>query len=730
MATIVFSAIGTLVGGPIGGAVGALVGRQVDAAIIGTPNREGPRLKELSVTTSSYGTAVPRHFGTMRVPGTIIWATDLVEHSETQGGGKNRPSVTTYTYTASFAVALASRPIQGIGRIWADGNLLRGAAGDLKPGGEMRLYTGHGDQPIDPLIAQAEGLDRSPAYRGLAYVVFEDLELADFFNRIPALTFEVFADDSFSLQHIVGEVVPGADADLALDGLEGFSCEGALVDALRQLDPIFPLDTDASGEFLLIARERLQTAPYHLPEAAVSVADEDFGGPSGYARKRSQVRERPPEALRYYDTGRDFLPGLQRSTGRAGPGQPGTIELPASLSAANARALIEKTAHRADWSRDRVAWRTSELDLEVSPGALVKLPDLAGSWRVKDWEWRESGVELSLERALPASAATSPGGATDPGRANSPLDLPAPVTSLIAYELPWDGIGSGDSRAVFAAVSSAGSNWAGAALFVDHGEGQLVPLGPSGRTRSVVGTALGELADGSPLLFDRTSSVVVELLADDMPLTDASPRQLAWGANRALIGSEIVQFANAVPLGDRQWRLENLLRGRGGTERATAGHAAGEDFVLLDSRPVLLDPAIVGSAPETRIAAAGRGDELPVESGIAMQGITLRPLFPVRPRKADLPGGSLRLCWTRRARGAWDWPDGVDAPLHEQVEAYRVTYGPLGAPLATWIVSEPELVLSQQDQVDLVSQLPGGDLLVRQQGSYGLSDPLFLATLT
>ena len=129
MATLVFSALGTLIGGPLGGAIGALAGRQVDAAIFGGGNREGPRLKELAATASSYGTALPRYFGRMRVPGSVIWATDLVEHKETQGGGKGRPSVTTYSYTASFAVALASRPLGGLGRIWADGNLLRGTDG-------------------------------------------------------------------------------------------------------------------------------------------------------------------------------------------------------------------------------------------------------------------------------------------------------------------------------------------------------------------------------------------------------------------------------------------------------------------------------------------------------------------------------------------------------------------------------------------------------------------------
>ncbi len=37
-----------------------------------------------------------------------------------------------------------------------------------------------------------EGADNAPAYRGLAYVVFERLPLADFGNRMPQLSFEVF----------------------------------------------------------------------------------------------------------------------------------------------------------------------------------------------------------------------------------------------------------------------------------------------------------------------------------------------------------------------------------------------------------------------------------------------------------------------------------------------------------------------------------------------------------
>ena len=116
MATLILSAAGTAVGGPIGGAVGALLGRAIDSSVIGAPPREGPRLSELAVTTSSYGQPIPRVFGTMRLPGSIIWATDLRESSETSGG-KGQPKTTTYSYATSFAVALSSRPVAAIGRV-------------------------------------------------------------------------------------------------------------------------------------------------------------------------------------------------------------------------------------------------------------------------------------------------------------------------------------------------------------------------------------------------------------------------------------------------------------------------------------------------------------------------------------------------------------------------------------------------------------------------------------
>jgi len=730
MATLVFGSLGSMLGGPLGGAIGSLVGRQFDAALFGPSGRQGPRLKELAVTTSSYGQTLPRHFGRMRAAGSVIWATDLVERSEAQGSGKGGPSLTTYAYSVSFAVALASRPIQAIGRIWADGKLLRGAAGDLKAAGSLRVHTGAGDQQPDPLIVAAEGSGQCPAYRGLAYVVFEDLDLSGFYNRIPSLTFEVIADDSFTLQDMIGEVIADVDADIPLPGLSGYTSENSPAVDLQVFDQITPLEIDVTGERLVIASERRQEAAILLPEPAIATGDGDFGARTGFTRYRAPLHENPPSLLRYYDIDRDHQPSLQRATGRSGQGEPATIDLPAALDAMAARSLIERTSRRIDWSRDRISWRTCELDPRIGPGALVALPCIAGHWRVREWEWRDSGVELALERALPAAAAMTAELPSDPGRPNPAPDIEVGKTRLVAFELPFDATdGSPDAPRPIAAVSGTSAGWSGAALYADRGDGALHPLGPSGRMRATIGTVTSPLPPANPLLFDRTSQPVVTLVDPSMQLTTIDAEGLSRGTNLALIGEEIVQFLAAIPLGAGHWRLEGLLRGRAGTEAAIGTHSGNEDFALLDKASVRLDPVALGSAPERQVVALGRGDDTPVAASLHLAGIGLRPLSPVHPRTTVTRDGGLLLSWTRRARGGWHWHDGVDMPLVEQAELYVVTVGSVEAPLASWASASPSLLIDAATVSRLSASAPQAPINVRQQGTHALSVPLLLGTL-
>jgi len=207
MASIVLGAVGSalgvgfagsilgLGGAAIGGMIGSSIGSVIDSAWVASlsPGQriEGARLDSLRITSATEGAVIPRLFGRMRLGGNIIWATDFSEavNTTSSGGKGGGPKVTTteYIYSASFAVGLTEGPITGIGRIWADGKPM-----DMT-GVTWRWYPGNEAQTADPFIAAKMGASSTPAYRGLAYVVFEGLALTAFGNRIPQLSFEAFA---------------------------------------------------------------------------------------------------------------------------------------------------------------------------------------------------------------------------------------------------------------------------------------------------------------------------------------------------------------------------------------------------------------------------------------------------------------------------------------------------------------------------------------------------------
>lgn len=159
-----------------------------------TVKQEGSRLSEMQITSSTEGSTIKRLWGTTRVGGQIVWATKFKETKTTEseevggkgGGGGQEVETTTYTYSCSFAIALCegSNKTQ-LGRIWIDGKLLDQSKHTI------RFYPGSEDQLPDPFIELKEGADRVPAFRGVAYLVFEEMDLTDYGNRIPQVSAEI-----------------------------------------------------------------------------------------------------------------------------------------------------------------------------------------------------------------------------------------------------------------------------------------------------------------------------------------------------------------------------------------------------------------------------------------------------------------------------------------------------------------------------------------------------------
>jgi GTA TIM-barrel-like domain/Putative phage tail protein len=220
MATVVLQyaggALGTFLGGPIGGmvgrAAGAIAGNIIDQKLFGpgTKRVSGPRLNDLRVMASEEGAAIPRLWGRMRIAGQVIWATDFEELSTTttqkssaKGGPKTR--TTNYSYFGNFAIGLCEGVIDRVGRVWADGKEIDISAFTT------RLYTGTETQNADSLIVAKEGAGNTPAYRGLAYIVFEHFPLEQFGNRLPQLSFEVIASRGGTESHIRAvNIIPGS----------------------------------------------------------------------------------------------------------------------------------------------------------------------------------------------------------------------------------------------------------------------------------------------------------------------------------------------------------------------------------------------------------------------------------------------------------------------------------------------------------------------------------------
>jgi len=220
MATIVLSSIGFATGASLGGsvlglssaiigrAVGATLGRVLDQRIMGAGSDavETGRVDRFRLMGASEGTPVAQVYGCMRVGGQVIWASQFLESTTSSGGGKGAPSkpkTTSFSYSVNLAVALCEGVITRVGRVWADGVEI--ARDDLN----MRVYPGSDDQMPDPKIEAVEGAGMTPAYRGIAYVVFEDLALAQFGNRIPQFTFEVMRPAQDTAEGDMAQAVQG-----------------------------------------------------------------------------------------------------------------------------------------------------------------------------------------------------------------------------------------------------------------------------------------------------------------------------------------------------------------------------------------------------------------------------------------------------------------------------------------------------------------------------------------
>lgn len=721
---------------------GALISIVISAAIkYAFPTeieQQGPRLDELGVVGSRYGAGIPIIWGRDRVPGNVVWAQPLreqINNNEYSVGKGATVASTTYVYFATFAALLCAgddemRPL----RIWGDKKLLWEApdtslhlAGDCAGGGSFEFMPGGPTQARNATMEAALGTDDTPAYRGRCVIVFDELPVEQFGRRIPLVEVEV-ARGPYNVSAVVADVLldiceraglAAAEVDVSAVTAEVHGVRvppGPAAGVLSALVDGLGMQTVGTGTQIAF-RPIEQAVASEIDEAELLAGDDRF-----------PVRRRREDALpqrvlvNHLDPDRDYQPGAQIQQRQAVRSVNAVVlEAPLVLTAAQAFAAADAILYRAWTARTQYGpFGLLPRHLALEPGDVVEVAvdGATHSVRLRSVEIGAHGALRCEGEAYDAAVLTGAAGGnsgTFPGQTLPTygsttlrlLDLPALTDAeaqQIGYRLAATGSGSAWRSGVLEVSVDGGTSWVQAAVLAGY-----TTLGFAGATPLPAPPAHIGACN-----IDTVSTLQVTLVKGT--LSSVTDDLLVAGANRALVGSEIIQFGEAVLVSGTTYTLSRLLRGRRGTEGAMAGHAADEEFTLLAGAPFIpANVADIGIARLYRITPSG--GEASASESFTLTGASARPFSPVDVRGSRDGSSNLTIAWTRRSRIGTELPNAGDIPLDEPSESYSVDI--LDGPdiVRTIASTSASCTYSAADQTtDFGSAQPAVDVRIYQIG--------------
>lgn len=599
---------------------------------------DGPRLKDLDATGGDYGVPMPRAYGEkVRTPGIFIAQDDLKETKHKSGGGLLNTiglgfvagliGPKYYTYSDTFAVLLADRtnddPIEGIEKIWANGKLIFkaseatlhsetfGTDGKLvrrkwhktKYFKSVALYTGHTEQFVDPVLEDEIGEDG--AYPFSAYIVIEDLQLADFGNSIPAIEALLQVKSDQTLADIAEAICAAAGIDHLRDisstALVNSTSRGYLIDkestcwdALKPLMPVFGVDAaEVSGQIRFYRRSQSMRATIPTDDLGAHA----FGDspPEKFLFKRGPDLALPQQTtLGFIDLARDYQPNSAAAARAEGNAQSNvSVTLPIVLTAdeaASAAALMHWDA----WlGRTELTFTLTDawLGLEVGVAYAFPVAEQFVPYRVTRRARGANGIievnALSDESVSYTASVAGSSGTIPPDDSTLFADTRLILLDMSILEDDHDDYG------FYIAVGDEADGWP-RALIQASTDGvtfeDIADVDESAVMGDVTGTLAAGITTGLDDTLDTTSVLTVVLLHDGMQLESATDDELDAGKNLSFVGKdglgEYLQFKTATNTTGATWQLTNLRRGRRGTDHAISTHASGEEFALVDGAGV------------------------------------------------------------------------------------------------------------------------------------------------
>jgi hypothetical protein len=657
MASVLFSTVGQAIGGPLGAGIGAAVGATVDRSLFRKPRRGA---EDGFASRSAYGEIVPLLFGRTRIGGHLIWATPPAAAGE-KGQGRRAQST-------SFAMAVSRGPIVDVGRIWADGSLLRTSDGKFLIDTGFRIHSRGGDAP-DPLIVAAEGVASAPAYRHLSYLVFEGFDLGPFGNRIPSLSFEVLADGG-TPQDWLGQMAAPLDPELDLrSGSPSVSGYTAWFDPFRDDVAALLGATGArtgarEGRIAFVAEPRVW-----------EIATDDIIAGSGDGEGGSSLSQDPRPAgvgLSFQDSDRDYQLGWQQEM-RGGRGAALSVSWPAASTAATARAIAVRLFQDAEAGTEKLSLGLPHRFLTASLGDTLSFGD-GVQWLIVGRDVRGLSVELEARRlARPTSGGPVP---TDAGRILQGPSILSPPSVTVIVEPPIPIFPSFGAGSILVAVSGA-EGWQGADVRLLQG-GDEVSIG-SAVDGPPFGVLAARLGDAPTVIWDERATLLVDVAAGRGEFMSRGRRDVLDGGGLVSVGQELIQYREATIVGPGLVRLSGLLRGRFGT-LPTGAPAGALVMALPPSGGAWMQVAPEAMGRQLTFLIDGAGDPaggLPLVHRVLGAGMS--PMAPVHVRSARLPDGTLQCSWVERSRAHWERNASMSTGSGQYVWHFQEHSGPMRA---------------------------------------------------
>lgn len=518
--------------------------------------------------------------------------------------------------------ATPPNPIPGdnIGFLLRDGSLVEdgvgGNTGTIQNGSSgIAVYDGSTTQDIDPTeeaaVDAANGINSTPAHRGVAGIVHSGLNLQRWQNLPPNVT-AVWQHQSLKLLGAIYEslclrmrdkdgVALLTSDDYDFSSIAAVVCRGMLLDG-RRFSPQEILDNEEIQDFynyFTTEGDGKILAYLNGTEPSITIPESDIGWLDGASTMGETFQtisvtigddtKKPKQVdLKYINPGNDWEPDSASTMRKVTNGNlMESLQVQVTGNPDEARTATERRLYRkhvGDPVRFNLTWEYLYLyagyRITVNTAAgityIIRLTSITGGLGVRDCEG------ILLEPAAFSQAAVGP---------ETPLYNPAhpkpAATILAAIDLPAfrpEDEGKFGMSFALCPRSTDLQTWNGAALFIKRG-GAWIKLeefsAPAimGRIAIVTGTL-----ETDPNTTDSTSVITVDLYGTKVLLESVTEANMIAGLNRAVFGTTIGGFATANRLANfpNRWEVSILRNGQNYTDKSISTIAAGQSFVLLN----------------------------------------------------------------------------------------------------------------------------------------------------